>query len=156
MFLSLFLLIWRGGGARARATNGGVSDDPASDLRAFWRATSDPARGRGTQADQPPPPRLQSSSKPPSRAFLPHKNIFLEYSVLSTARAIRRGGGGAWQNLTPSPQAEITIATPITRAPTHLLKSPKLATGYQPRPPHGRPSHPPRPCSLHRDILVFI
>jgi hypothetical protein len=72
------------------------------------------------------------------------------------------GDGGHRQTLTPSPQTEITIETPITRAPTHLLESPKLAAGSQPRappsrapPPHAHPSPPAHVCLQH-DIRVFI
>jgi hypothetical protein len=38
--------------------------------------------------------------------------------VLGERRAIRRGGGGTQAHITPSPQAAITIETPITRAST--------------------------------------
>jgi hypothetical protein len=128
-YFCLFYWFGAGGGGDAHGGWGRVRGHSQQFLRAFWRTTRDPTRGRGTQTDQPPPPRLQSPSKHSSRALLQHKIYFPWVSSpqhsfnacfgLATRDPTR--GRGAQADLTPSPQAKITIETPITRALTHLL-----------------------------------
>jgi hypothetical protein len=159
IFLS-FLLIWQRGGGSAGGEWGRVQGPSQQFLHAFWQTASDPTRGRGHWQTNPLPPGCNHHQNVHHARSYSVKYIFLKYPVLSIVfthalgerRAIRRGGGGA---LTPSSQAEITIKTPIMRAPTHLLKSPKLAVGSQPRPPPTRTRRTPPTfvCSVTSECL---
>jgi hypothetical protein len=99
------------GGGRERARQMGRVRGPNQRfLRAFWRSTSDPTRGRGTQAHQPPPPRLQSPSNIHHARSYRIQYVFLEFTVLSIIlRALWAGGArsdwgeGGHSNINPLP-----------------------------------------------------
>ncbi len=141
-------------------------------LCAFWAIDERSDEGEGGHRHTlTPSPRAAITIKPPSTRA---PSSFIIYSLKLQASAILRA---LWANdarsdegeeghrhhrhtLTPSPQAAITITTPITRAPqdqAYFLKSPMLAAGLQPCPP---PPHtrqvPPAHVSMQLDIRLNI
>ncbi len=103
-------------------------------------------RGGGTQAHINPLPSGCNHHRDAHYALSSMYNIKSPTQrfftrVSGERQAIRRGGGGKMAHITPSPQAVITIETPITRAPANKtyiyisIRSPVLAGSPQLRPP---------------------
>jgi hypothetical protein len=151
MFLSLFLLIWRGGGSESARQMGACPMTQPAILRAFWRATSDPTRGGGHKQTNPLPPgcnhhrnlhharsyriKISSLSIQSSAQFM---------CTLGGRRAIRRGGGVGMAEINPPPPRLRSPSQRPSRALQHIclkVQSWPRATSHAP-PMRAHRTHP--------------
>ncbi len=135
---------------------GGVFEGPSQCFYArFQRSTSDPAKGRGTQAHINPLPSGCNHHRYAHYALSSMCNIKSPTQQFFTRvsgerQAIRRGGGGKMAHITPSPPGcdhhqNAHHARSSKQNMYISIRSPVLAASPQPRqPPHAPAAPPPR------------
>jgi hypothetical protein len=118
IFLYFLTVLARGGGG-ARVEWGRVRAPSQRFLRAFWRSTGDPARGRGTLHTNPLPPGCDHHRTSITRASIIYSIKSPTQRFLRAFRAKDRrsdeGEGGKAHN--PLPPGCDHQRSPITRAP---------------------------------------